>query len=399
MARRIAALPALAAAALAVVAPAAAVGGRPQTTLLISRSSRGGVPNGPSFSPAISNDRRFARVVAFESDASNIVRGDNDHVRDVFAVRRAGPVADDGARWRPGNTIMVSRTFDGRPADGPSFAAAVDGSFRSEPSCVAFLSAASNLVPGDTNGKVDAFVSRGPGGLPERVSLPGDRQSIDDTRQVAVSGDCSRIAFTIAGKLYVRTGGRTVELATRGAAADPSFSTGVRNDLVFGDSGGVYLSRDGTGDPRLVAPGGSNPAFNDIKREVVAYQRRRGGHSQVLFRQLGGREQAASAFRGRPGNGDSVNPVIGNSGYYIAFETRASNLGSTAARGRTDHNRRPDVYLYTGVRRITIAESVRTKGRPIGGRHPGMSFYANYIVFDAPGRHGRQVLMRWLGGL
>jgi hypothetical protein len=28
-----------------------------------------------------------------------------------------------------------------------------------------------------------------------------------------------------------------------------------------------------------------------------------------------------------------------------------------------------------------------------------MSFYANYIVFDAPGAHGSQVLMRWLGGL
>ena len=70
-------------------------------------------------------------------------------------------------------------------------------------------------------------------------------------------------------------------MASNGPAADPSFSTGLRNDLVFGAGGGVYLARNATGRPKLVAPGGSNPAYNDIKRQVVAYEKRDGGNTQV----------------------------------------------------------------------------------------------------------------------
>jgi hypothetical protein len=394
------------AAALAAGPGAAGRSARVQSTQLISRSFGGGQPNGPSTNGVISDDRRFARVIAFQSSASNIVRGDTDGVTDVFAVFRAGPVANNGAAWKPGRTIMVSRTFTGQPADGPSFAPAVDGNFRRGPSCVAFLSAASNLVPGDTNGTVDAFVSRGPGGLPERVSLPGNQQSTSDTTAVAVSGDCSRIAFVTGGVMYVRVGGQTHTIKAPGVAGDPSFSTGQRSDLVFGAARGVYLSRGGAGGAQLVAPGGSNPAYNDIKQHVIAYQKRRGGRMQVFFRGLGGREHVASARRGRSGNGDSTNPVIGNSGFYIAFETKAGNLQSDAGGAARDRNHKPDVYLYTDVRHITLLESVKVKGvtLPGGGQHPSMSFYANYILFDtaAPlGRRGgaQQVYMRYLGGL
>src|SRR5205807_8826100 len=110
-------------AAVAVAAVEAAPGGaaqsaaRVQSTQLISRSFSGGQPNGPSTNGVIPDDRRFARVIAFQSSASNIVRGDTDGVTDVFAVFRAGAVANNGAAWKPGRTIMVSRTFSGQPAD------------------------------------------------------------------------------------------------------------------------------------------------------------------------------------------------------------------------------------------------------------------------------------------
>ena len=49
-------------------------------------------------------------------------------------------------------------------------------------------------------------------------------------------------------------------------------------------------------------------------------------------------------------------------------------------------------------------ESSVEKGRPLpgGGRHPSMSFYANYIVFDSPAPIGatnapHQIWMRYLG--
>src|SRR4051794_33560228 len=61
-----------------IAAPATAQAGRAdvQTTELISRSLSGGVPNGQSGNSVISGDKRYARAIAFESDASDIVAGD-----------------------------------------------------------------------------------------------------------------------------------------------------------------------------------------------------------------------------------------------------------------------------------------------------------------------------------
>ena len=374
-----------------------------QSTILISRALGGGLPNGPSSHAVISNDRRWARAIAFQSEASNLVAGDVNGASDVFVVRRDGIFGNDGAQWFAGPTTLVSRGLGGAPANGPSWAPAIDGSFRRAPRCVAFLSAASNLVRGDTNGRVDAFVTGLNGRGTRRVSLPGRRQSSADTTAVAVSGNCSRIAFVTNGSVYVRAGRRVKRVGT---GTDPSFSTGERQDLVFGAPAGVYLARGGTGRARLVAPGGSNPAYNDIKRHVVAYERQAGGHTQVFFRDLGRGEHPASSLGGSLGNGDSRNPVIGNSGYYISFESEASNLGVNALRRRGDDNSAPDAYLYTNVRDLTLVQSVFEKAVPLagGGNNPSMSFYANYILFDSPAPLGslagpHQVYMRYLGAL
>jgi hypothetical protein len=405
---------ALAVLALAGLAATAAAGastdshsvtsaGRKGATFLISRSTGGGRPNGPSTNPAISNDKRYVRAIAFESEASDLVAGDTDGVKDVFVVLRGNAANNKGTKWSPGRNILISRTSSGAPADGPSFSPSVDGSFHTKPSCVGFLSAASNIVSGDTNGQVDAFVKRIHGGAPRRVSKPGGRQSTLPTTAVAVSGNCKAVAFLTGGQLYVsKSGGRARRVRQRGTAADPSFSTGLRNDLVFGARGGVYLAKNGTGRPRLVGRGGRNPAYNDIKRQTVAYEKKRGGHWQIAYHDLGKRERIISKGRRRLGNRDSRNPVIGNSGYYVTFETDASNLQTSAAGSHLDHNRQPDVYLYTDTRKITIAESVDSSRAVLrgGGKNPGMSFYANYIVFDSGSSPAaRQVYMRWLGGL
>jgi hypothetical protein len=382
-----------------VVAPAASAQ-RVQTTQLISRAADGGMPNGQSTHAVISNDRRYARIIAFESDASNLVANDRNGHTDVFAIRRAGPVNNRGTAWQPGRTFLVSRTYNGAPSNGPSFAPAVDGSFKTAAKCVAFLSRASNLVRRDTNGRVDAFLVSRLGRKPRRLLLPGRRQPRQDVTHVAVSGNCSRIAFVAGGRLYVQYRGRTRRLRAGGAAADPSFSTGKRQDLVFGAGRGVYLSSNGTGRPRLVAPGGSNPAYNDIKRQTVAYEVMRGGVRQIGYRDLGRPEQIISANGGELGNGDSTDPVIGNSGFYVTFESAASNLGVR------DGNGERDVYLYTDVRRLRLLESLDNDGSPLpgGGFRPSMSFYANYILFESPVPLGsnqgpRQVFMRWLGGV
>jgi hypothetical protein len=386
--------------------PTATTAQREQSTVLISHALGGGIPNGPSTNAVISNDKRYARVIAFQSQASNLVKNDTNGQQDVFAVFRVGHVGNNGSPWQGGATRLISRTGSGAPANGPSFAPTVGGGFHSRPKCIAFLSAASNLVAGDTNGRTDAFVSRGPGGKPRRLPLPGNRQPGADSTAVAVSGNCSRIAFVAGGRLYVRVKNRTRRLRAPGTAADPSFSTGKRSDLVFGAARGVYLAKNGTARPHLIARGGRNPAYNDIKRRVVAYETARGGTTQIGYRDIGRREHIISAHRGHLGNGPSTNPAIGNAGYYVTFQTRASNLGTTASGAVTDYNSNADVYLYTNVRDMTLAQSVKTKGEPLpgGGTNPSMSFYANYIVFDTPAPLGsadgaRQIFMRYLGGV
>jgi hypothetical protein len=379
---------------------------RTQTTKLISHAYKGGVPNGPSTNGVISGDKRYARIIAYQSTASNIVRGDTNKLSDVFAIRRAGHFGNKGTRWKPGKTRLISRALHGR-ANGPSYAPAVDGGFKAKPKCVAFLSLASNLVGGDNNRVADAFVSK-KFSRPRLVSKTGrSKHTKAPTTRVAVSGDCSKIAFVAGGQLYVRIhGSRSKRLNVPGPENDPSFSTGKRNDLVFSGKRGVYLWR-GKGRPRLIARGGRNPAYNDIKRHVVAYEISRHGRTQIGYKDLGKRQHIISKRGGSSGNGNSVNPVIGNSGYYVTFQSTASNLGTNPARQTKDHNGKPDVYLYSNVRNLDLLMSTK-KGNgeptPGGGTGGSMSFYANYVLFSAPhvlarGTGSPQIFMRWLGSV
>lgn len=382
-----------------------------QSTELISRSATGGLPNGPSAHAVISGDRRYARVIAFESSATNLVGGDTNGQQDVFAIKRAGSVGNNGSPWKPGRNILVSRGLAGKPANGPSADPAVDGDFVSAARCVAFRSAASNLVRGDTNGKVDAFVSKGPGGAPERLSLlSGNKQVTGHVEAVTVSGGCDAFAFVVGGKLYLRQGRRTTKIPTKGAAGNPSFSIGKATvDVVFDDKGGVYLSRAG-GKPSLVGPGGSDPVMSDIatrkgRRAQIAYEKVMGGRTQVVFGDLGGKLKVASAFGSQLGDGPSRDPVIGNAGFYVAFESDATNLQTNAGGARADDNDRPDAYLRSDVRKLTLVQSVEEKGVPVpgGGKNPSMSYYANYIVFGSPAPLGTeeagfdQIHLRYLG--
>ena len=393
---------------------------RAQTTQLISKSLDGGLPNGPSTNAVISSDRRYARMIAFESEATDLVAGDTNGLRDLFAVKRTGAIGNKGAPWRGGPAILVSRGYSGAPANGPSYGASVSGDFRHKGRCIAFLSRAANLVPGDTNLKVDAFLVKSAGRRAIRMSLPGGAQATSDATDVTVSGDCSRVSFVSGGRLYTRKGRKTKEVKAAGPLGHPSYAVGRSNSLVFDGPAGVYLSRMGTRKPRLVAPGGANPAFNDLKRRTLAYEKHRGGHYQIFYRDLGRGETMISARGGSAGDGDSRDPVIGNSGYYVTFESEAANLGVNALGRAGDYNGRADAYLYTNVRDLTLVQSVVEKAVPLpgGGQNPSMSYYANYVLFDSPapleagtggGRRGgppapleadtrvRQVFMRYLG--
>jgi len=111
------------------------------TTLVsLNISGRGG-GNDHSLSPSISSN---GQVVAFVSAASNFVLNDTNKAADVFVRDLA-----------LGTMRVASISQDGlTPANGASASAMIsaDGHF------VVFESAASNLVPNDANGTTDVFV-------------------------------------------------------------------------------------------------------------------------------------------------------------------------------------------------------------------------------------------------
>jgi tricorn protease-like protein len=109
-------------------------------TTLVSVDSNGVQGNGASNQPSISGDGRF---VAFSSYASNLVPGDTNATSDVFVHDR-----------RTGQTTRVSVDSDGVQGNAQSGTPSIstDGRF------VAFGSAATNLVPHDTNSSPDIFL-------------------------------------------------------------------------------------------------------------------------------------------------------------------------------------------------------------------------------------------------
>lgn len=112
-----------------------------QTTILISLSTNGvDGGNDHSFPVALSTNGQFA---LFESRASNLVPGDTNNATDVFLCDIAS-----------GAIRLVSASTNGVPGNAISEEAVMtsDGRF------VAFVSEASNLVAGDSNRIADVFL-------------------------------------------------------------------------------------------------------------------------------------------------------------------------------------------------------------------------------------------------
>src|SRR5829696_10193877 len=155
------------------------------TTRRVSVATGGGQANGNSAFPAISDD---GRQVAFGSAASNLVSGDGNGVQDIF-------VRDLSA----GTTRRVSVSSSGTGGNGHSLVPAISGNG----DVVAFVSEATNLVAGDTNGSRDVYVrirgtsttqlvSVGAGGVPAN-SLSAEPALSRDGRYVAFDSSASNL--------------------------------------------------------------------------------------------------------------------------------------------------------------------------------------------------------------
>jgi Tol biopolymer transport system component len=148
------------------------------TTYLVSKSSAGVEGDDSSESPTISSDGRY---VTFESAATNLVAGDTNAKTDIFVRDR-----------QTGSTYLVSRSSAGEQGNDASYHASISADGR----YVAFWSPATNLVSGDTNGMYDIFVRDRQTGTTTLVSkdssgVLGNIASFDPS----ISGDGRYVAF------------------------------------------------------------------------------------------------------------------------------------------------------------------------------------------------------------
>jgi hypothetical protein len=424
----------VAAAALLAALPVSAHAFDPteeRETHLLSRSIDGGFPNGPSRHAVFAQNGQGASYAAFESDASDIVANDPNGATDVFLVRRGGRFTDNrGEPWQPaGPAELVSQGMGGAPADGRSWAPDIDGDAKHRnPHCVAFVSEATNLVPGDTNGKADAFVKDIRSGRIKRVSV-GTRgvQSDGTTYDVKVDGGCTRVAFTSdASNIYLprkaarrnrfrrplgsgapqagtkqvyvrfltssrdnRKLGGVTWLASSSKRGVPG--AGNSSEVSFGRLGDGCPKRCGTsaGDSVAFTSDASNLARGDGNGVADVYQktfylptlsskqRRRHAKRLIKLNTL----LISSTKSGQAGNGASTNPASNDDGEYVAFQTEATNLVSG------DHNNASDVVLrgtFADSTRARLVSHAKETGQANSGSfNPTITSPASILFFDS----------------
>ena len=353
-------------------------------TTRVSVSTAGTQGNNHSRLPDMSND---GNLVSFESDATNLVAGDTNAKRDIFVRDR-----------QAGTTTRVSVATGGGEVTGDSFNSALSGDGR----FVAFESVATNLVAGDTNGASDVFVHDRQTGATTRVSVAtGAVQAIGGSFLPAISNDGRFVAFHSAATNLVtgdtnggtdvfvhdrQTGETTrVSVATgggqsTGSGQPPAFAPALSaegrfvafestsTNLVAGDTNGVsdvFVHDRQTGTTTLVSvPTGGSPQGNvrsvepDISgdgRFVVflsfATNLVPGGTSGngdvfVHDRQTNTTTQISVSTIGVQGNDFSCNPAISQDGRIVAIFSDATNLVLNDTNGVRDifiHNRTTDL--------------------------------------------------------
>ena len=345
----------LAGALILVARPAGAF---PGSTERVSVDGAGRESVGPSFAgpfespPSISADGRF---VAFAAWARNLAPGDTNGFGDVFVHDRGTGVTErlsvDGAGTEANDTIHQ-----------PAISA--DGRF------VAFVSAATNLVPGDTNGQSDVFVHDRQTRTTERVSVASAGiEGHGWSDRPAISANGRFVAFVSAAPDLVPgdTNGRSdVFVHDRQTRRTERVSVDSAGTQADGDSASPALSADG----RFVAF--SSSATNLVPGDT-------NGQADVFVhdRQVRTTERVSVDSAGHESDGWSDRPSISAGGRFVAFCTFATNLVAGDTNGQWDefvHDRR------TGATERVSVDNAGTEANA-SSHGPSISAGGRFVVF------------------
>lgn len=312
----------------------------------VSLSSSSAQGNAGSFSASISRDGRF---VAFRSRASNLVEGDTNGVADIFVRDRTD-----------GTTVRASVGADGAQANGDSDSASISGDGR----LVAFRSAASNLVEGDTNQIADIFVRDLGGETTERASVSSaGTQSNGDSRNPQIATNGSRIVFASeASSLVDGDTNRTWDVFTRGISNRRTERVSVSSDGLEGRGTSAIPAISGDGRVVGFVSDAPNLVPGDTNRVRDAFIRDLGAATT---------ERVSVPTGGGQANRRTLSVALSGDGRFVALSSDASNLVAT------DRNVRRDIFVLDRSSGIVTLASVASDGTAADADSGGPSISAD----------------------
>lgn len=336
------------------------------TTTRVSVSSSSLQGNDVSVGPALSGDGRF---VAWQSAATTLVEPHTNGLHHAFVRDRLLNA-----------TVLVSKNSSGVRGNGQSGAPRLshDGRF------VAFLSTATNLVAGDTNGVQDIFVrDRDPdgNGVFDETNDTTERVSVDSSGGQSNAASVS-LCLSATGRYVVFESGAsnlvsgdmngTSDLFVHDRVSHTTervsvSSSGVEgNDVSFGSS----ISSDG----RLIAfhSRASNLVPGDTNLVGDVFLRDLGAHTTGLL---------SASPAGLPGDAVSENVVLTPDGRWAVFQSTATNLVPGDSNGWTD------VFLREIQTGLTTRMSVSSSDTQADGDSfrfaPALSADGRYVAFGS----------------
>lgn len=348
---------------------------------LVSVAADGAAGDARSSAPDISVDGRY---VAFESDATNLVDGDDPSgVTDVFIHDTA-----------TGSTELVSVSRDHSTRDGASSSPAIspDGRF------VAFESVASNLIDSDNNSASDIFVRDRMSAVTQRASIgPDGSEGRRGSHHAAIS-DTGLVAFHSTAPWAEPNDDPMRSELKNTAFYDRNVFV---HDLHSGATSLVSVALDG-GTPNglslspAITPDGRYVSFLSSANDLVdgdtnnAPDLKGFYQSDVFVRDLetGTTSRVSVDDGGGEIDGRSLGGSISNDGRRVAFETADGDVGGGDANGVTD------VYVHdvtdqsTGRLSAGAGEGGTAAADPLsfGSLSPSISGDAQHVAFVSSSR-------------
>ena len=388
-----------------------AQGATPKTKLVSVRSN-GTQGDGGSFDSSISANGRF---VTFESDATNLVGGDDNGKRDIFvhdkktkktrrvSVRSNGAEAEDSSHdpaisangrfvvfysnatnlvgnddngnddvfvhdRRTKKTKRVSVRSNGAEADGHSIGLSISAEGR----FVAFGSGATNLVRGDDNDRYDIFVHDRRTGKTKRVSVRSNGAEADsDNYNPSISGDGRLVAFfSEATNLVGSDDNADPDIFVHDRRTGKTKRVSVRSNGTEGD---------GTSSKPSISASGRFVAFESGATNLVGGDTNTVGDVFVHDRRTGKTKRVSVRSNGDEGDEYSEAPSLSANGRFVAFKSEASNF---VAGDISDG----DIFVHDRKTKKTKRVSLRsngTEGGPGDSFSPSISADARFVAFHS----------------